>query len=184
MEFLRPYNSQIIIALMVLVALQFGFLSILSGRLNRTNKLVRDLLTGPEGEDLEAMLQRCLGESRQAIARGDDLEQRLSGLITQMRGCVQKVGVVRFDAYGDVSGEQSFSLALLDGLSNGAIITGLFGRTDSRCYGKAVIDGRTEQALSDEEDEALKMALSGGVALMTSDSAPTRGKSRVRASRE
>lgn len=184
MEFLRPYNSQIIIALIVLVALQFLFLTTLSSRLNRTNKLVRDLLTGPEGEDLEALLQRCLGESRQAIARGDDLEQRISGLATQMRGCVQKVGVVRFDAYGDVSGEQSFSLVLLDGMSNGAIITGLFGRTDSRCYGKAVMDGRTEQALSEEEEEALKIALNGGLAMVTTSSLPTRGKARMRAGRD
>ena len=183
MEFLRPYNSQIIIALIVIVALQLGFLASLSARLNRTNKLVRDLLTGPEGEDLEALLQRCLGESRQAIARGDELEQRLIGMGTQMRACVQKLGVVRFDAYGDVSGEQSFSMALLDGLNNGAIITGLFGRTDSRCYGKAVLDGRTEQALSEEEDEALKIALNGGIATMATPT-PARGKSRARAGRE
>lgn len=184
MELLRSNSAEIIVGLMVLVVLLGLFTITLSSRLNRTNKLVRDLLTGPEGEDLEALLRRCLSETQQATARGDELEQRLVGLATQMRGCVQKVGVVRFDAYGDVSGEQSFSLVLLDGLNHGAIITGLFGRTDSRCYGKAVVDGQTEQALSEEEDQALKIALSGGLATVGSAPVATRGKSRLRAMRE
>jgi hypothetical protein len=164
MQLLQSYTVEILIGLVVLVVLQFGVVMALSSRVNRLSRMVRSLLTGPDGADLETMLQQCLQASDRALERGDELENRLIAIATEMRGCVQHVGLVRFDAYGDVSGEQSFSLALLDGLNNGAIITGLFGRMDSRCYGKAVVDGVTEQALSEEEGQALHMALNGGTA--------------------
>jgi hypothetical protein len=80
-----------------------------------------------------------------------------------MRGCVQNIGLVRYDAYGDVSGSQSFSIALLDAHHNGVIISGLLGRNDGRCYGKGVLNGHTEQTLSDEEASALHIALNGGM---------------------
>jgi hypothetical protein len=108
------------------------------------------------------MLQRNLGESRQSLERCDELEDRLQTLAADMRGCVQHIGLVRYDAYGDVSGGQSFSLALLDNHYNGVVLTGLLGRHDGRCYGKPVIGGNVEQALSEEEESALQMALNGG----------------------
>ncbi|MBV9469999.1 MAG: DUF4446 family protein, partial [Abitibacteriaceae bacterium] len=135
---------------------------------------------GPTGEDLEAMLRRCLEESKSALQRGDELETRFDTLSGDLRGCVQRVGLVRYDAYGDVSGKQSFSIALLDGRNNGALITGLFGRHDGRCYGKAVVGGQTEQGLTDEETSALQMALEGGVADGETMPTPTlNGKRRL-----
>lgn len=170
MPFLKAHSAEIILVLIALVALQSLFLLAMSARLSRTAKLVRSLLSGPNGDDLEAMLRGCLEESERSRGRSDQLDDRLNAFALQMRGCVQQIGLVRFDAFGDVSGDQSFSIALLDGNGNGAIITGLFGRHDSRCYGKPVIGGRTEQALSDEEEVALQRALGGGLsALDTGD---------------
>ena len=184
MQLLKTYNAEILIALAALILLQFFVVMALSSRLNRLSRMVRSLLTGPEGADLETMLQQSLAASDRALQRGDELENRLLGLANEMRSCVQRVGLVRFDAYGDVSGEQSFSLALLDGLNNGTIVTGLFGRMDSRCYGKIVIDGRTEQALSEEESQALQMALNGGTSNWTSNAAPVTSGSKFRLRRE
>jgi hypothetical protein len=187
MEFIKPYTVEILCGLAVVVVLQLFFVMALSSRLNRLSRMVRSLLTGPEGADLEEMLKQSMQASDRALTRGDELDQRLVALVTEMRSCVQRVGLVRFDAYGDVSGEQSFSLALLDGYNNGAIVTGLFGRMDSRCYGKVVVDSRTEQALSEEEEQALQMALNGGTANWASFSAApsaTTNKFRLRRERE
>lgn len=163
MEFFKTYQAPLLCGLILLVLAQFAMLLATQSRLNRVNKLVRSLLTGPGGQDLETMLTRCLRESRDALTRSDDLDERLQALTTTTRGCVQHVGLVRYDAYGDVSGAQSFSLALLDDNHSGAILTGLLGRHDGRCYGKTVINGQTEQTLSEEEASALQMALHGGV---------------------
>lgn len=163
MIFLKHYIPQFVVALLVLVFLLSLLLLNLQSRLAQVNKLVRSLLTGPSGENLETMLTRCLSESRQALARGEEFEARLQSTADAMRGCVQHIGLVRYDAYGDVSGAQSFSIALLDDHHNGAILTGLLGRHDGRCYGKPVANGQTEMALSEEEESALQMALHGGI---------------------
>lgn len=163
MEIFKTYQAPLLLGLIVVTLAQFGMLLATQSRLNRVNRLVRQLLTGPGGEDLETMLNRCLRESRDSLARSDELDERLQTVARDVRGCVQHIGLVRYDAYGDVSGAQSFSIALLDDHHSGVILTGLLGRHDGRCYGKSVVGGQTEQTLSEEEASALQMALHGGV---------------------
>ena len=163
MEVLRGYQTEILLALCTLVLFQFVVIVSLSGRVNRLGRSFRTLLTGPTGEDLESLIGRSLEESRKATAHSAEVDARLDALHEEMRGCFQHIGLVRYDAFHDVSGHQSFSLAMLDGNLNGTVITGLFGRQDSRCFGKSVIEGRTAQPLSGEEENALMMAINGGL---------------------
>ena len=163
MEALRGYQTEILLALFALVLFQFVVIVALSGRVNRLGRSFRTLLTGPTGEDLESLIGRSLEESRKATAHCADVDARLGTLREEMRGCFQHIGLVRYDAFHDVSGHQSFSLAMLDGNLNGTVITGLFGRQDSRCFGKSVVEGRTMQSLSREEENALLMAINGGL---------------------
>jgi hypothetical protein len=178
MDFIDNYQSPILLGLAVFILLQFIMLMSTQGRLKRMNRLVRQLLTGPTGEDLEVMLNRCLAESKRSLQYSDDLDERLKEVADSMRSCVQNVGIVRYDAYGDVSGSQSFSVALLDDHHNGVIISGLLGRNDGRCYGKTIIGGQTEQTLSDEESSALHIALHGGVGSTAAERAPERRPGR------
>ena len=174
MNSLTPYLPHIVVGLLLFSLLQFVLLVGASGRISQQSKLMRKLLTGPNGDDLEAMLRRCLEESKTSLARCDSLESGVADVAGAMRGCVQRIGLVRYDAFPDVSGAQSFSLCLLDDRHNGAILTGLLGRNDGRCYGKAVVSGATETTLSDEENSALQMALHGGIANGTSEEAAPR----------
>ena len=160
MDFLRPYLSYLTLALAVLVLIQIVMVMSLSSRLGRMSRTLRSLFSGPEGADLEAILRRCQDQSQTALERSDQLEERLSDLVESVQGCIQHCGLVRYDGFGDVSGQQSFSLALLDAERNGAVVTGLFSRSDSRCYGKAIVAGQPEQTLSVEEQRALDVALS------------------------
>ncbi|MBI2843486.1 MAG: DUF4446 family protein [Armatimonadetes bacterium] len=86
------------------------------------------------------------------------LEERLKVISQESARSMQKVGLVRFDAFPDVGGEQSFALALLDRDLNGVVLSNLYSRSDSRVYAKEVAEGRSEHALSDEEQEALRRA--------------------------
>lgn len=181
MDFIKSYQSELVVGVAVLVLAQFALLIGLNARLGYIRKTLRTLLTGPNGDDLEGMLRRCLAESGRALQRGDELEGRFTTLAGELQGCIQRVGLVRYDAYGDVSGQQSFSIALLDGRDNGALITGLFGRNDGRCYGKAIVRGQTEQGLTDEEASALRMALEGGVADGTINLTPSNMNGKRRA---
>ncbi len=71
---------------------------------------------------------------------------------------IQRVGLVKFDAFPDVGGEQSFALALLDRELSGVVISNLYSRNDSRVYAKEITVGRSQSTLSDEEKEALRRA--------------------------
>lgn len=70
------------------------------------------------------------------------------------------LGLVRFDAFEDVGGSQSFALALYDDHGNGAVLNGLIGRTDCRVYCKPLVSGRSDRTLSQEESRAVEEAAS------------------------
>ncbi|PIR73790.1 MAG: DUF4446 domain-containing protein [Candidatus Moranbacteria bacterium CG10_big_fil_rev_8_21_14_0_10_35_21] len=73
---------------------------------------------------------------------------------------IHKTGLIRFNPFGDVGGDQSFSIALLNGKNNGLVISSLFTREGTRTYSKSIIQGKTEKyPLTQEEEQALKVAI-------------------------
>jgi hypothetical protein len=90
---------------------------------------------------------------------------------------VQRVGLVRYDAFDDMGGHLSFSAALLDGSGNGLVITSINGRQDTRCYAKPVESWTSTHNLSEEEEQAIQRALtSGQPAQQVRLAAPARGR--------
>ncbi|TSC94633.1 MAG: hypothetical protein CEN87_354 [Parcubacteria group bacterium Licking1014_1] len=75
---------------------------------------------------------------------------------------IQKTGIVRFNPFNDLGGNQSFAVVLLDKKNNGFVISNLFGKEGSRVYAKAVREGKSDYALSREEQEAVERAISSG----------------------
>ena len=71
---------------------------------------------------------------------------------------LRHLAVVRYDAFGDMGGHLSWSLALLDDSGNGVVLTSIHGRSDARTYAKNVTDWSCEQQLSPEEEEAITHA--------------------------
>ncbi|MFA0740396.1 MAG: hypothetical protein DFNUSKGM_000502 [Candidatus Fervidibacter sacchari] len=132
---------------------------VLSLRLKRLSRLMNRLL--PEGSErsLEQLLEQLLIKQEENRTLLASLENRVEQLNLLLQGCLQRVGLVRFDAFEDIAGQQSFSVALLDNRGNGVVITSLFGRTESRCYAKPVIKGNSPHRLSDEEMAAIKQAM-------------------------
>jgi len=74
--------------------------------------------------------------------------------------CFQKFGVIRFNPFKEVGGDQSFSIALLDAKNNGFILTGLYTREGNRVFAKPIENGQSKYSLSGEEKEALKKTTS------------------------
>ena len=79
----------------------------------------------------------------------------------QLAGTLQRVAVVRYDAFGEAGGQQSFSAALLDERGDGVVLTGISGRAESRTYVKQLRDGAATAPLSPEELEAVAAASRG-----------------------
>jgi hypothetical protein len=90
-------------------------------------------------------------------ARMDGAERRLDKAIAYS-------ALVRYDAYGEMSGRQSTSIALLDAHRTGLVVSSIHHRDQARLYAKQVYEGQPEFELSPEENEAIRLALEGGTA--------------------
>ncbi len=103
------------------------------------------------------------------------LEQRMTSAEHRLDGAVAYTSLIRYDAYSEMSGRQSLSLALLDSTQTGVVLSAIHHREQVRVYAKQVLGGRPEQELSPEEEEAVKTALAGGGAAAPAGSlgAPT-----------
>jgi len=73
---------------------------------------------------------------------------------------IHKVGLIRYNPFSNVGGDQSFSLALLDDNNTGVVITSLYADGGNRVYGKKVENGKSEYTLSEEEQKAIANAIS------------------------
>jgi hypothetical protein len=89
------------------------------------------------------------------------LDERMAQAEERLDGAIAYRALVRYDAYGELSGHQSASLALLDAGRNGVVLSSIAHRDTARLYCKQVVDGRGEHLLSPEEDEAIRRALAG-----------------------
>lgn len=86
------------------------------------------------------------------------LRQEVAALRAEAKGALRHVGLVRYDAFGDVGGRQSWSLALVDDDGNGVVLTAIHGRSEARSYAKSIVDWRSEQPMSPEEQDAVASA--------------------------
>jgi Protein of unknown function (DUF4446) len=89
------------------------------------------------------------------------LERRMATAEQRIDGCVAYTSLVRYDAYGEMSGRQSSSLALLDSRRTGVVVSSILHRDQARVYVKHVHEGESEMELSPEEQEAVEAALAG-----------------------
>jgi len=101
----------------------------------------------------------------EVLARFNELKEQCAALSNEVKGLkeensrnINKVGIVRFNPFQNFGGNQSFSLAMLDGQNNGAVVTSLFSRDGNRVYGKPIKNGNSEFKLAEEEKQAIEIA--------------------------
>lgn len=116
------------------------------------------LLKDSRGQNLESLLYDHLREKLRLEAEIERLKAQLESVEERLATAKRHVGLVRYDAFEDVRGNQSFALAMYDDEGNGAVLTGIVGRVDSRVYCKPLSNGRSERDLSQEEQRAIKEA--------------------------
>lgn len=147
-----------VVALGALVAGLLVWLVVLSRRLAAARRQFAALGRGVAAGNLEQLLD-------QHLRRLDGAEQRLaalsdgqSALGESLRGALQRVGLVKYDAFAHVGGEVSFAVALLDADGNGVVLNSLYGREGGTVYAKPVQAGRSLVPLSAEEQRAVDQA--------------------------
>jgi len=132
-------------------------------RLRRLRADQRTVLGESRQEDLVA---HAAGLERDFVALNDQVGDIVEGLAKRMEvaegrldGAIAFRALVRYDAYGEMSGHQSATIALLDASRSGVVLTSIHHRDQARLYAKQVRDGVGEIQLSPEEAEAVRLAL-------------------------
>jgi hypothetical protein len=132
------------------------------GRLRSEQKAV----LGDRREDLVSHAAALQGEflALQEYVRGttERLDGRMHTAEERLDGAISYTSLVRYDAYGEMSGRQSMSIALLDSSRTGIVLSAIHHRDQARLYAKRVSAGQSELELSPEEAEAVSRALSDG----------------------
>jgi len=170
--FVAPFVGAAIVGLAIVVLGLLLLTIVQTRRVGRLRRRLDSLTRGSDGASLGDVLDAHLDKVFAVARELDDLSARSAVLEAAGRRAIQRVGLVRFNPFEDTGGNQSFALALTDAAGNGFVVSSLHSRTGTRVYAKAVSDGRSDGALSQEESEALRLALAGPVA------AP--GEARVR----
>ena len=118
-----------------------------------------DLFFKSGEEDLERLLKKQLKESEKQRKEIKEIFEEIAKLDRHSQKSFQKIGLIRFNPFKNVGGDQSFSVALLDLDDNGFVITSLYGREGNRIYAKPINNGKSKYSLSEEEKEAINKAV-------------------------
>jgi hypothetical protein len=110
--------------------------------------------------DRQAALQRAMDRLEEGLRDLESLIERQGEVAERgLRTSLRFQGMVRYDAYRDMGGSQSWSIALLDGNQSGAVVTSLHARDHARVYLKELTEGTPGQRLSPEEERAVALAI-------------------------
>ena len=123
----------------------------------------QDLVT--HAASLQEQFEALYGYVEEAAER---LNDRMGSAEQRLDTAVAYRSLVRYDAYGEMSGRQSTSVALLDATRSGVVLSSIHHRDQARLYAKQVHQGQGELELSPEENEAVRLALEGGSGQPTS----------------
>lgn len=104
-------------------------------------------------------LKEVLSQFKDLKENFEKISKEIEVLKKENKFNIQKIGTVRFNPFKEVGGNQSFSVALLDGNNDGIVITSLYTREGNRVYGKPIKNGKSEYLLSEEEKKAIAKAM-------------------------
>lgn len=124
----------------------------------RLQRRLGALLRDSSGQSMETLLRGRLAEQDEARESLADARDRIDRLETKMAGALRYVGVSRYDAFGGLGGQLSFSLAFYDEMGDGAVVTSQVGRNDCRVFCKQLSGGKSEWPLAEEERAAIQAA--------------------------
>lgn len=148
----------IFIGLVAITIILLVLVIIMLAKISKINKRCNSFMRGKNGKSLEQDIVR-LYEDNQVLKSGmNDNKRDIRSISKQLTKAVQKVGIVRYDAFQTMGGKLSYSLVMLDENDNGFILNTIHSSEGCYSYTKDIINGRCDISLSEEEQKAIDMA--------------------------
>ncbi|MCK5081219.1 MAG: DUF4446 family protein [Candidatus Moranbacteria bacterium] len=152
-------NSTIIYILSALIGTLLIWNIFLQISTRKLNKNQKGLFAGKKGTDLESIVLENNAQIKKLSGQTKDLYEQTNEIRAHSLKSIHKVGLLRFNPFREIGGDQSFSLALLDDENNGAIISSLYSREGVRIYSKSIQKGESvKHPLTEEEKRAIAIA--------------------------
>lgn len=137
----------------------FIWLGVLTFLVFKQKDYLRELFPRDNSRDIRNKFKEVLDQISGFEKNIQILDNRLVGYKKESLANIQKLAVLKYNPYNDTGGEQSFSLAMLNGKMDGILVTSLHSRSGTRIYLKTVKSGKSELELSKEEAQVLNKAI-------------------------
>jgi hypothetical protein len=158
-HFTEAQSGVLIVAAIALAIVSLVCAVLVLVRLARLRRPFRGMAEAYEAKGAEGALEELLkgvDENREFLRVHSEELKRILHLLA---GCYSGTGLVKYNAFEDIGGMQSYSLCLLTREKHGFILTNIVGRTSTRGYALDIRDGKPSRNLSDEEKEAFEIAM-------------------------
>ena len=153
-------DPMVYFAILFLFMIVFAVLFIVqTNKINRLNRKFQVFMTGSDGASLEEKMMMLFSDVRKLKEHDLIHKNDITEIKRLLLNCFQKVGIVKYDAFREMGGQLSFSIAILDQKDNGFVMNSVHSASSSYVYTKEIENGRSAIELSGEEKEALKIAI-------------------------
>ena len=157
-NFLKTETFLMIVAGMNILLLILYFCNILKlKKINKNYKIFMKKIGN--GNNIDEMLKNYINKVDEVSDKNEEIINYCKTIDNRISLCIKKVGLVRYSAFKDTVSDLSFALTLLNDKNDGVILNGIYSREMSNIYAKQVIDGKCSNKLSEEERQALEIAI-------------------------
>lgn len=152
--------TYLIFVLAFLIIVCIVILIVVLCKLKKLYRAYDRFMRGKDAESLENTLLSCIEKTEEVDKMNQMLREDIIGLRKNQRITYQKMGMVKYNAFREMSGDLSYTLALLDQRDNGFVMNSVYGKEGGYSYIKEIVNGECAILLSEEEQTALEKAKS------------------------
>ncbi len=162
LEYLASYGidpAYIMIAMLIVILVLIVLYIVNLCKLKKLYRSYDRFMRGKDMESMEDVIAKQFDRLDELEKSDETKKKQIEAIFENLRSVYQKTGLVKYDAFREMSGKLSYALALLDQDDNGVLINSMYSREGCYSYVKEIIRGESYINLSEEEQEALKIAV-------------------------
>lgn len=160
LELLKTDNFLIVLSVIVILLI-IGLVVVIIKFNKISRKYTEFMKKLGNGKDIEEDLENYMYRVERVEKQNAEIINYIKNIDNDLNRCIQKIGIVRYNAFQDTGSDLSFALALLDEKNNGVVLNGIYSREMSNIYAKPVENGKSKYTISEEENLAIEKARNG-----------------------
>lgn len=146
----------IIITLAIICLMLFIMILVIVYNLSKVQKKYNQFVEGTDSKNIEQLLNECLKGNKKLDEEQKQINGKIDDIQRDLKKCIKKSGMIRFNPFEEMGGDQCFAIALLNEEDDGFVLTGILSREGSYIYAKPIENGESTYRISDEELKAIQ----------------------------